>query len=262
MVIPSSRYGMNNLAPFRWASSISSTAFRRSGPLISLPRRPPRSPALFFSVPAAPPFPPAPFLSSTAPFHKGLAPFLLAPDLFLQFLAFPEFPLIRLKARFLPFFYFRREDTFAAAVLPELGFVERVGLQNDQELVLGAPPFGLLSVSGRGFASASHFFLPFRQGHVGDSALLRQIHDVNISHSARELAPGCCAIRRHHLPDNGFLEFRALSFHLHHTSGVHLQYTLNHSDQATSIMTPGATLSSILPEKRLRQNRNSCSQRP
>jgi len=156
---------------------------------------------------------------------SGLAPFLNAPDLFLQSGALPEIPLIRLKARLTPFFYLRREDTFAGAVLPEFGFVERVSLQNDQELVLGAPAFGLLSVSGSGFAFASHFFSPFRQGHIGDSALLCQTHDGNV-------------LRRHHLPDKGFLEFRAVSFHFHRTSRVSSHYTFDHSDQAASLMTP------------------------
>ena len=54
--------------------------------------------------------------------------------------------MIRLKARLTPLFYLRREDPFAAAVLPEFGFIERMGLQNDQELVLGAPAVGLLSI--------------------------------------------------------------------------------------------------------------------
>jgi hypothetical protein len=55
-----------------------------------------------------------------------------------------EVALVGHQARFAPLFYLRGEDPFGAALFA----VERVGLKDDQELVLGAPAFGLLSVSG------------------------------------------------------------------------------------------------------------------
>ena len=131
----------------RFVDQLHCSQARRGHP-ISLPLRPPRSPAL-----------------------------LLGSDFFLHLLTLPEIPLIGHQARFAPLFYLRGEDPLGAAVLSEFGLVERVRLQDDQEFVLGTPAFGLFSVSRRGRAAAAHFVSPLRQGHVRDAALLRQSHD-------------------------------------------------------------------------------------
>ncbi len=135
----------------------------------------------------------------------------------------PEIPLIRLKTRLSLFSHLFREDLPTATAFTEFHFVERGRLQNDQELVLGTPAIGLFSVS-RSTTAASRFFLPFRQGHIRNSALLCQSHDEDV-------------LRRHHLLDDGLLVFRTVSFHLHRTSRTPSQYTLIQSVYAISVVT-------------------------